>query len=1179
MSIFTDIGNAFQNFVGQYQPQNTIQVTYSYTPEQQSIYNPEDDTPPPPSSYFPESPITTYINNSGNGVSTAFPPPDDPIPWIQDPIDILLPPDRRQSRYTPPEDQPQSPIYNPLQEEYQQTYSNQTTTPSGNFLAGVGFDLGGVDISQVYVPGLDYTQNQMSVNTQSTTVNIQPPDTNKFEYPSESTAQQSIGYAKDLFTGSIENMGQNVVFGAGKTLDVIGDQFGYASDIIITPEQTAIEEANKLIDPDLQAKAQEYINNFNESTTPIGFQGADRYLLLGKIKALVNKQNEINKNTNTNVLKTIEDTQTELNKIITEQNKLFDNKIEVGTDPDTGKEVKYFTGTDTEWQEVNTLTIKINKLEDKLERNTNKLPTYENLPETDTFRNVIGITGDIVGQTVSGTGQVLQEVSPYADVTKIPDMNADQFFTGARTALTSVGLVTAGAISEGSKKLGVVELPKGTTGEKTLARAVGIKDYDLGALDFNKLSDAYAYDGKAMDYILPERNVVDKMLYETGATIPDEVKNVGLVFKPSAWEEQPNEVAEGLITTAVLAIPTYKLLKKGTQAAIEWKFTRDIGKMEGRVIADDVVLFKTQFGKKGVAKEVGDVIVEQRIDTLKNTISSKTYQFVKKDNKVVKNLVSEVAEAPIASNVDRTFMAELRKQLQSKPNKIKLDNTIIRNTLVKEDGFSGAINTRIRRKARVTVGQEAKGGVIQKTQITGKEGKKQVSFAGPAETGKPQGINELAAIIGEDAYGIQTTSPVRRLIQKTKLKMSTIKEGQLYRQMLGGTQKTEQALKIGKKTDIGEAWAKPIYNEGGELIGIQRYVKPGPIVKEKISQTTNINLGGMIEDGSLSNVVTALKTRSGGPMRFQYNPLEVAEGTIKQVGKGSGKMGKKGQQLLQTSQADEVIDFIPDSGKMGKKGQQLLQTSQADEVIDFIPDLDVTDLRSALLGPTTKTTTSRFALTKIKTPSNKLTEEALKNVLSGKKLYLDSQRFTLPTVTENLQKLAMLGGVEVLKNEQELTQEQELQQRLLQTQLLQQRQIQRQDQQQQLLQDKILQQEQIIRQSQTQRGKTITAQQTITQQQLERFTPFRTTPVRPTKPEKPKTPIRKIPKIVFGFDDKDFTPRIKKKKKKKKFSTRYSASLSGLISGSKKKPKTITGVERRGSLKDYSKQVRQLTGL
>jgi len=61
---------------------------------------------------------------------------------------------------------------------------------------------------------------------------------------------------------------------------------------------------------------------------------------------------------------------------------------------------------------------------------------------------------------------------------------------------------------------------------------------------------------------------------------------------------------------------------------------------------------------------------------------------------------------------------------------------------------------------------------------------------------------------------------------------------------------------------------------------------------------------------------------------------------------------------------------------------------------------------------------------------------------------------------------------------------------------------------------------------------------------------------------------------------KDYDIKDKKSKlKQQKYFTRYSASLGGLLQGGTKKPKTITGVERRGGKIDVSKQIRKLTGL
>ena len=77
------------------------------------------------------------------------------------------------------------------------------------------------------------------------------------------------------------------------------------------------------------------------------------------------------------------------------------------------------------------------------------------------------------------------------------------------------------------------------------------------------------------------------------------------------------------------------------------------------------------------------------------------------------------------------------------------------------------------------------------------------------------------------------------------------------------------------------------------------------------------------------------------------------------------------------------------------------------------------------------------------------------------------------------------------------------------------------------------------------------------------------------------TPPYKTPKkIIIPSKNKEHdVVRKKLTKKKRKYFNRYSASLGGLVSGSTKKPKIITGIERRGSKADYSKQVKRLTGL
>lgn len=76
---------------------------------------------------------------------------------------------------------------------------------------------------------------------------------------------------------------------------------------------------------------------------------------------------------------------------------------------------------------------------------------------------------------------------------------------------------------------------------------------------------------------------------------------------------------------------------------------------------------------------------------------------------------------------------------------------------------------------------------------------------------------------------------------------------------------------------------------------------------------------------------------------------------------------------------------------------------------------------------------------------------------------------------------------------------------------------------------------------------------------------------------KPSPSIVKRPFIPRGVKK---PLKLKKKYKKKKYEQKYSASLSGLLGGViGKRPGKLTGVERRGGSKDFSKELKRLTGL
>ena len=1147
MPIWSNIVSGVQNYVGQFQPQNTITVT---NPQSGGSGSSGDQGFSSADDGFSSAGVPVSGGGSGSSSSSSSGSSSGGSSYSggsniieQAAIETgYIEPSNLLDRNTVVIDGQGYSVAPEHQAEFiatsGQRYSSSTGVPSssidyqsgGNLLTDTGLGFSGVsqpselvpsDITQTYIPGIDYTLQQMAQKTQSTQI----PELFQVEYDIDPERQSTLlDTIPTVMGGVLRRGGQGLTYGAGSVLDFTGDILGQGADIIFTPEQTAIKEAAKLTDPKLQQLAQEQFDDFSTSTTPFGLQGADRYYLLGRIKGLVKRQERINERTGQDVSANIDTTRKELNAAIEQNNILIGDDIKTEIDPDTGEEALYYIGD--KWSQVDKLNKKITSLESELEKQQNKLPEYENLPKTDVVRRAAGGVSDVLTTTISGIGQGLQAVSPYADITKLSTLSGNDLVTAGKTIVTAPAYYGAGI------------------GEEISGPSGGVKDF----LDENIGT-----------------NVVSEFIYKAGRETPAEVKKMGLIFSKDAWQEQPQEFYEGLVNVGFLARPTYKFANSGTQAVIRWKTIKDIGKMEGKVIGDDLVRFETQFGKKGVAGEVGDVIVQQEIDTLKNTIRSRTYQFVREKGKTVKKLVDETAETALKQS-DDVMIAEIKKQLQNKPSKIKLDDKRLIRHLVDEPGFGGVIKTRLRRKARVTVGQQSKVGVKKGTTTTlSKIGKQKAKFAQPVESYSKLPVDitsaEANAIIGfgGDSFGISTQNPMRRLIQKISLQSTTAQEGALYRKIIGVKSRTEQALKLGDKTDTTKKWVKLIKNEAGEVVGVKTYIKPRPKVTEKITQTTDINVGGMIGDGRLADIVTDLRTVSGGPMKYQYSPLEVAKGTIKSVGRGSGPWGKKGQRL-QLSYADKADDVA-------------LGINKADEVIDLIPDVNVNPLQSTLLGPTQKTVTSKYVLTEIKTPSSELTNMALKNMNKGSKLYLDSTKIQLPSFQNKIKALGTYNTIENVQGK-ELQQEQLLQQKVLQQKVLQQQLLQQQiiQQQNMIVQQGVLQKQQRLSQRKTQKTPLI-------QPRVPKLTPvigpIIRTPVRPAKPKKPKRP--KFP-LVFKMDNKDiFTER--KKNNKKAFSSRYSASLSGLLKGSKKKPKIITGVEMRGSKKDFSKEIRKLTGL
>jgi len=1104
MPIWNTITNSFQNFVGQFQPQNTI-----------SVENPQSG-----SSSGDDSATGDGGSGGGQGVSSAFSDVavgpqvsagqysslygggsdggsgggsdggSSAAPEISgelisneslDPNTVFI---DGQGYSVAPENQAEFILT--AGQVYGGSGGQDVNAPSyespnisgGNLLTDTGLGYSGIaqpgDITQTYIPGIDYAQQQMAQQTQST----QMPQSYQVQNDIEPQYQSSIiDVAPQVFGGGIRRGGQATAVLAGNVLEFGGQGLQTGSDIFITSERTAMNYANQLTDKDLQIRAQKYIDDYNQtqqsfdntkfSETKLNTYSkkANDILLISYMKGLLKIQNKRNTGVNANIVST----QNKLNEIIIEQNKLLENNI----DKDG-----YYTGDN--WSKVESNMNKITKLEEKLKQYKDKLPNYTNAPKPDAFRNVVGLSTNMLGQSLEFGGQALKKV----DVTKI---NAENFGGGIQTALSAPAYFGAG-------------LGEGLTGKTIRPK-----------LNENR-----------------SPNMFDDLIYESGKAVPTEIENVGLVFQPKAWYEQPERVASGLVTTAFLAQPAYKLVRGGTSALVKFTLEKNtiLAKIKGTPLTRGIVKLETQFGKGGVAREVGDIIVDQRINTIKNTFSSKTYELVKSGDKIIKKTIKTIKDRKIEPNNE--LLISLRKQTQTNPTKIKIDDKLASRLLVNEQGIGGVINTQVRRIAKIKTGAETTRvrmlttGVGQKSKI--------IKISGPAQRTKLK--SKISNKIDKDIISeIEVDYSGRRTIQTGTFGSDTIKEGALSRNKILAQIRKEQGINIGKKTSTATYEQKIIYNKAGQPIGLKTYKKPAPLVKEKINKLTDLNLGGIDDSNRLSMLTTDIRTRTGGPMRFKYSPLEVAEGTIKRSGKGTGRWGKKGQ-----------------------------LSSYADEANDFIPDFNMDGLQSPLLGNVKSGSSVNVALTTIKRPNTRLISEALSDISHGKQLYLQNTRIKLPQFQNRIRNLAaMKQDTKTLQaSEQSLLQQQIVRQRIIHQPI----------------------QQEIQKAATTQRFKSAQTQKQITPVITEELVPLKsiTTTPKPTKPTKPKKPYKpRIP--LFLKIEHDFNKPIRKKKTKKKGKSRYSASLGGLLSRSKKKPKTITGVERRGSKDDYSKQVSNLLGL